>query len=287
MFLSVVLVAGAGFAYLIYKYPQYAQAAVAIDTTTTGSETTGLSVGNTFNSNSFSTSGPNELVLAVIQLDSSSDGNVTLTVSNLSGAGLTWHLAERENATAGGAEIWYSLATSALSSQTLTGTLGCTGANCSASEAAVISVVSFSGTATNGVNGAGAIGAVNGCNSTLGAPSCSLTTTRNNSFVLGSLYNYTNGTAPTVPGGAAHTCGAGTSQTCFSGVVGAAGSYYWGQKQNATTPSSGTSVTINDTAPSVEYEEAIVEILPPSSKTGNFVLQGGKARQVGGKVEIK
>jgi hypothetical protein len=41
------------------------------------------------------------------------------------------------------------------------------------------------------------------------------------------------------------------------------GDTYWVQRQTATTPLSGTSVTINDTAPTGDrYNLAICEILP-------------------------
>jgi hypothetical protein len=43
------------------------------------------------------------------------------------------------------------------------------------------------------------------------------------------------------------------------------GSTYWVQRQNSVTPLSGTTVTINDTAPTNDkYDLSIVEILPAS-----------------------
>jgi hypothetical protein len=41
------------------------------------------------------------------------------------------------------------------------------------------------------------------------------------------------------------------------------GDTYWVQRQNAPTPTSGTNVTINDTAPAADrYDLSIVEVLP-------------------------
>jgi hypothetical protein len=56
----------------------------------------------------------------------------------------------------------------------------------------------------------------------------------------------------------------GTGQTLVhQDLATAVGDTYWVQRQNSTTPVAGTSVTINDTAPTTDmFNLAIVEILP-------------------------
>ena len=96
------------------------------------------------------------------------------------------------------------------------------------------------GVDTTGTNGSGAIGATTSAGAKSGAPTASLTTTRNNSLVIGVGNDYDNATARTV----------GSNQTMVHQFLAtAAGDAYWVQRQSAATPSSGTAVTINDTAP--------------------------------------
>lgn len=89
-----------------------------------------------------------------------------------------------------------------------------------------------------------------------GNPSLSLTTTAASSLVLGGVAQFTNSTAPTIPSGQTDVFNGHTME-----AAGAAGSASWTQGQSSTTPASGTSVTINDTAPNIAYSMAIVEIL--------------------------
>src|SRR5690348_6302343 len=62
----------------------------------------------------FSTTSPNDVLLAFVALDSpnASNGN---TVISASGAGLTWELVTRANGAAGDSEIWRAFAPSILS----------------------------------------------------------------------------------------------------------------------------------------------------------------------------
>ena len=89
-----------------------------------------------------------------------------------------------------------------------------------------------------------------------GAPTASLTTTRNNSLVLGVGNDYSNASLPYPRNGPdAHSPVARHQHT---------GDTYWMQRQTATTPLSGTSVTINDTAPTGDsYNLSIVEVRTP------------------------
>ena len=55
----------------------------------------------------------------------------------------------------------------------------------------------------------------------------------------------------------------GTNQSLVQQYLTSTGDTYWVQKQNSTTPLSGTSITINDTAPTSDrYNLSIVEVLP-------------------------
>ncbi len=73
----------------------------------------------TFASPSFSTTAPNELLLAFI----SAGSTTATTVSGITGGGLTWTFVQRRNSSGGTAEIWKAFATSTLSNVTVTATL--------------------------------------------------------------------------------------------------------------------------------------------------------------------
>ena len=196
---------------------------------------------------SFSTSATNELLLAFI---SSGKGTATTTtVNSVAGASLTWVLVQRTNTQQGTAEIWRAFAPTALSKVTVTATF-------SQSVQSSMTVVSFTGVDTTGTNGSGAIGATATANAAASAPSASLTTTRANSVVFGV------GDDPTAK--VARTLGANQSlvhqllctvsgQTCT----------LWVQQVPTLVSASGTSVTINDTAPTADaYNLSLVEVKP-------------------------
>ena len=218
-----------------------AAAAITIDATATkdsGSAKTSIA------SATFSTVASNELLLAFIATDGNS---ANLTVTSVTGAGLTWTLVQRTNAQLGTAEIWRAFAPSTLSKVSVTATL-------SQSVAASITVVSFAGVNTSGTNGSGAIGATGTASATTGAPTASLVTTQNNSWVFGVGNDYAKATARTL----------GPNQTMVHQYLAtSAASTMWVQSQSAVTPVSGTTVTINDTAPTNDhYNLSLCEILP-------------------------
>jgi len=191
----------------------------------------------------FSTTAANELLLAFISSDAKSAG---ITAGPVTGAGLTWALVRRTNGQLGTAEIWRAFAPSTLANVTVTATL-------SQSVAASITVVTFTGTDTTGTSGSGAIGASSSASASSGAPTASLVTTRNGSWVFGVGDDWDNATARTV----------GTNQTMVHQYLATVGDTYWVQRQTSTTPASGTVVTINDTAPTSDrYDLTIVEVLP-------------------------
>ena len=193
----------------------------------------------------FSTTSANELLLAFVSTDAPFIGTNT-TVSSMTGAGLTWTLVRRTNVQRGTAEIWRAFAAGTLTNVTVTATL-------SSSQVASMTVVTFKGADTTGTNGAGAIGATGTMSAATGAPTASLVTTRNNSWVFG-VGNDWDGAAARTPG---------TNQGLVHQLLLTRLDTFWVQKQNATTPLSGTTVTINDTAPTNHrYNLTLVEVLP-------------------------
>jgi hypothetical protein len=193
----------------------------------------------------FSTAATNELLLVFVSADDNGSGT-NITVSNLNGAGLTWALVVRSNAQRGTSEIWRAFAPTTLTNVTVTATL-------SKSVAASLTLLSFTGADPSGTSGSGAIGAVQSKGATSGAPTVSLVTTRNNSWVFGVGNDYDNAIAR-VPG---------SNQTLVHELLASVGDTYWVQRQNSPTILSGTSVTINDTSPTGDrYNLATCEVLP-------------------------
>jgi IPT/TIG domain/Bacterial Ig-like domain (group 2) len=136
------------------------------------------SAASTISTGAFSTTSSNELLLAFVSADASSKKSPNTTVTAISGGGLTWQLVQRTNAQLGTSEIWRAFAKNVLSNVAVTVTL-------SQSVAKSVTIVSFIGADPTGINGSGAIGAVGTANAATGAPTASLVTTRNNSWVFG------------------------------------------------------------------------------------------------------
>ena len=191
--------------------------------------------------------------MAFISADATISGTNT-TVTNVTGGSLTWALVQRSNTQRGTAEIWRAFAPAVLTNASVTATL-------SQRMAASLTVVTISGADPTGTSGSGAIGATNGTSAATGAPTASLTTTRNNSWVFGVGTDWDKNVARTV----------GPNQTMVHQYLAPIGDTYWVQRQTAVTPASGTVVTINDTAPTTDrYNLSIAEILPAlSSRLGN------------------
>jgi hypothetical protein len=117
-----------------------------------------------------------------------------------------------------------------------------------------MTVVSFSNVDTSGANGSGAIGATASANGASGAPSATLITTRNRSWVFGVGNDFDNPAARTL----------GSGQTLVHQYLAPVGDAYWVQRTTSVVPLSGTSVTISDTAPTGDrYNLAICEIRQP------------------------
>ena len=187
----------------------------------------------------FSTSSPNELLLAFISADNT--GSTNTTVTNVAGGGLSWSLVKRTNTQLGTAEIWSAFASSTLSAVTVTATL-------SQNVDSSLTVMSFSG-----VNTSGAVGAVGTGNANPGAPTASLVTTGSNSIVVGVGDDWDNAIARTL----------GSGQTLVHQYLAPVGDTYWVQMLSRPVVLGGTSATINDTGPTRDrYNLSIVEVLP-------------------------
>jgi O-glycosyl hydrolase len=217
---------------------------LAIDAMATG--TAGFAT-SSISSNTFSTTSANELLLAFIGTDDAV-ATPAQTVTGVTGGGLTWVLVQRTNTRRGTAEIWRAFASTPKTNMSVTATLA-------QSAAGLLQVVTFTGVDTTGTNGSGAIGAkASGSKAPPNAPpTASLTTTRNNSWVWGVGVDWDRAVSRTI----------GPNQTMVQEYLAPALDTYWVQRQTAVTPTAGTVVTINDTAPTNDqYNLTIVEILP-------------------------
>jgi hypothetical protein len=209
----------------------------------------GTKASATIDTPAFSTAATNELLLAFIATDYISGSNAT--VSGVSGGGLTWALVQRTNGQSGTSEIWRAFAPSILSNATITATL-------SQSVVSSLTVMSFAGVNTAGTNGSGAIGAVGGKSAASGAPTATIITTGNNSWVVGVGNDFDNAVTRTV----------GSGQTLVHQDLASTGDTYWVQRQTNAVASAGTSVTINDAAPTKDrFNLSIAEILAASGGT--------------------
>jgi hypothetical protein len=247
-----VTINGANAAGLNFTRQQVVSANIAIDTIVSGVNSAALS---TVSSPSLTTHAANELLLAFVATDSSTSPNTT--VNSITGAGLTWALVTRTNVQSGTSEIWRAFAPAQINNTQITASL-------SQSVWASLTVASYTGADQSAADGSGAIGAVASSNASSGAPSGSLVTTRSNSWVFGVGNDFDNAIARTPAAG----------QSLVSQSLTLIGDTYWVQMQNAATPNSGTTVFINDTAPTGDrYNLSLVEILPALA-SGSWSITG-------------
>jgi hypothetical protein len=198
---------------------------------------------STLASPAFSTTSGNQLLLAFIATD-----NVIATpttVNSVTGGGLTWVLVRRTNVQRGTSEIWRTFAVSTVTNATVTATFN-------QSVPASITVMSFRGVALGGTNGSAAIGATASGSGPSGGPTATLVTTRANSIVIGVGNDWDNAIARTP----------GAGQTIVHQYLATVGDTFWVQRMTNPVAAAGTSVTINDTAPTGDqYNLTICEIL--------------------------
>ena len=228
-------------------------------------------------SNSFSPPA-NSVIFCLVAVGNLTGNTQTVTsVTDSLGSHLTWTLMNgptdgtganqnaRSNAQIGGgvtgatAEVWWASCPSSQTSMTVTPTW----ANSSLSGGGLLGIIVFTGAATSQV---GAVGLANNTANT-GTVTHAVATTANNSWVMGIQFQWNSGTGPT----------AGTAQsTSFNSNSFVISPNYWAQRQNATTTTSGTSVTINDTAPtSVSFNQVVFEVLPASGTLNTKSVTGG------------
>jgi hypothetical protein len=190
----------------------------------------------------FSTSSPNEVLVAFVGADGAQAGGQTVTVS---GAGLTWTLARRVNVRAGTSEIWVANAAAILTNVTVTSTETQSGFYQS------LTVVTFSGAA--------GIGAVAGASGASGATTVQLTTTQAGSLVYGVGDDWDTATARTL----------GANQAMVHQYLAPVGDTFWVQNRIGTVPAAGTPVQLNDTAPTNDqWNFAAVEIVAAATPPG-------------------
>jgi hypothetical protein len=168
----------------------------------------------------FSTSGAGELLVAFVGSDGRQGQSATV-----SGAGLTWSLAKRTNQQPGTSEVWTAFAPSKLTNVTVSSVPSQTGFFQS------LTVVAFTGAA--------ATGATASAFATSGVPTVSLATTAAGSWVYGVGFDYSGAINRTV----------GSGQVIVHQIAKNGAGTAWVQSTSAVTASSGTVVTLNDTAP--------------------------------------
>lgn len=218
-----------------------AASAISLDVLTSKNQTSG-STGIT--SNSFSTTQPNEQIVAFISADGpKATGSQTVTA--VTGGGLTWSLRQRTNTQYGDSEIWQAIASAKLSNTSVQTTF-------SKSTLSSVTIASFSGADT------AANGAVAGANAASGAQAVNLTATRNGSWTWGVGNDWDNAVARTV----------GPSQTKVAEYLASSGDTHWTQRQTTASGTAGSVSTLNDTAPTADsWNYAAIEILPAGTAT--------------------
>jgi RHS repeat-associated protein len=233
---------------------------VTVDRIVSGQDS---SASGTIVSDPLTTNAAPELLLAFVT--GGGNGSTVPAVTSITGGDLTWALVGRSNVQGGTAEIWRAFATTLLVNTNITVTMN---ANLGQS---TLTVVSFLGVDPSGANGAGAIGAFATANGASGAPTVSLTTTRNNSLVFGvgsdssflgnnSFSTHTAGSNQTVISQAQYL-GCADGNNCNSSFS----SSLWVQQLDTAVAAAATNVQVNDVAPTADpYDLAAVEILPAS-----------------------
>jgi beta-lactam-binding protein with PASTA domain len=230
---------GTAIALTVSLGPPAAQVTVSADGT--GTRTTPV----------FSTTTAGEVLVAFAASDGPTAGANTQNLT-ISGAGLTWTRVQRAATQRGDSEIWTARAPSALSNVTVTSTQSVTTVNGGPVNQS-LTVVAY--TAASGIGGSAvASGAT-------GAPRVTLITQGTGSLVYGVGNDFDRGIARTVPAG----------QTKIHEFLAPTGDTMWVQALNGTTLAAGSSVALNDTAPTADqWNFASVEVMsgaPPATVT--------------------
>jgi hypothetical protein len=171
------------------------------------------------------------LLVAFISADGPSTGTTNTQVNSMnnSGAPLTWTRAARSNVQRGDAEIWWTIASTARTSITVTGVLNL-------SNVASMTVVGF--TNASPIAG-GAVATANAAQNSGLAPTVSLTTTRANSwvFMVGTDWDAIRVMTPAA------------GQTLVNVYNPPANDTYWVQRTTAPVTAAGTATVMSTTYP--------------------------------------
>jgi hypothetical protein len=186
-----------------------------------------------------STTQTGDLLLAFVGSDGPAGGQ---TVS-VSGGGLSWSLVRRANSRLGTSEVWKAVSSGVVSGLNVTSTQSSPGFDQS------ITVIAFAAS--------GGVGASSSAGAATGAPRTTVTTTMDGSWVFGVGNDWDRAAARTL----------GANQVLqHQWVDTGTGDTYWAQSQQAPTPTLGTVVPIDDTAPTNDqWNLAAVEVLPAAS----------------------
>ena len=188
------------------------------------------------------TKGSGDLIVAFVGADSPYSGGQNSTVS---GGGLTWTLAGRETKGLGDAEVWVARATGTLSGAAITAKVNVVSPGSPKGQGydETITVVAF--------KKASGLGSVAKFSNTKGAPTGSLKTAKACSWVWADGDDWLASIPRTVPAG----------QTLWHQAFDTVGDTYWVQSTEAITEEAGTTVTINDPAPTKDpFDLILVEV---------------------------
>jgi RHS repeat-associated protein len=218
----------------------------------------------------FSTTSGNELFLALVSEGPASSGTPPAQLQASTG-NLVWDLVERTNTQQGSAEIWRAFSSTMLTNVQVSNPIFLANS--------LVTIVGILGVDNSGSNGSAAIGALASANASTGAPSATLVTTRANSLIFGVGDDPTASVAR-VPG---------TGQTVLAQALNTLTSVntLWTQQVASPATPSGTSVTVNDTAPTHDaFNLSLVEIRSPAGGTPAITSLSPTAGPVGTAVTI-
>lgn len=241
--------------------------ALAIDASTPAVKAMpALAAAGTVTSNTFSPPGGSDCwIIVCLAADGPATGAQTISaVTDSLASHLSWGVLTSAGAVAarsnnhsvagseigGTSEVWIAACPSAQTLMTVTATVSAATGGGSSPDGLILPIVITGGAAVQ--NGQVAVHALQ---TTPAAPTLALAGTTAGSLILAVILNYTNATGPTVPGGQSTTINGSSTQQLNA----TSGDSYWVQMQTAL--SAGGSVTINDTAPSIDTNMVVVEIL--------------------------
>ena len=237
--------------------------ALAIDASTPAPTSVGVDV-TSVTSASFSPPAGSVIVLAYADgADSGASAHSISSVTDSLGSHLTWNFLVRSNTVSSGSlsgtcEFWYASCPSSQTNMTVSVTLNNTTNNTTSPVGCMLPIV-FTGadTTQNGATGTAS-------STTGGTITKSITTTRANSWVIACGHNDNNSTNVTAGSGQTATVNGNDTRKVDSTDLMVA----YVLTQTATTASSGTSVTMNCTAPTnVQFNFAVLEVLEAASAT--------------------